>query len=66
MHEIVEFCWRSYLIPDFRLGCDGPNLLMLSDAFIHEGSEVRNTLRRTYTQWVKSKTGRFSSVSTGF
>ena len=54
------------LDPDFRLGCDGPNLLMLSDAFIHEGSEVRNTLRRTYTQWVKSKTGRFSSVSTGF
>ena len=54
------------LNPDFRFGCDGPNLLMLSDAFIHEGSEVRNTLRRTYTQWVKSKTGRFSSVSTGF
>ena len=52
--------------PDFRFSRDGPNLLMLSDAFIHKGSEVGNTPRRTYTQWVKSKTGRFSSVSTDF
>jgi len=64
--DLLLFQHDRAISPDFRLGCDGHNLLMLSDAFIHEGSEVRNTLRRTYTQWVKSKTGRFSSVSTGF
>ena len=40
--------------------------MILSDAFIHRGSNVRNTLGRTYTQWVKSKTGRFSSCFNGF
>ena len=54
------------LNPDFRFSCDRPNLLMLSDAFIHEGSDARNAPRRADTQWVKDKTGRFSYVSTGF
>jgi len=52
--------------PDFRFNCDRPNLLMLSDAFIHAGSDARNTRRRVDTQWVKNKTGRFSYVSTDF
>jgi hypothetical protein len=52
--------------PDFRFNCDGPNLLMLSDAFIHAGSDARNTRRRADTEWVKNKTGRFSYVSTDF
>jgi hypothetical protein len=39
---------------------------MLSDAFIHARSDARNQARRIYTQWVKNKRGRFSSVSTGF
>jgi hypothetical protein len=43
-----------------------PNLLILSDAFINAGSDTRNTPRRVDTQWVKNKTGRFSSVSTDF
>lgn len=54
------------LITDFRFSCDRPNLPMLSDAFIHAGSDARNQARRIYTQWVKNKRGRFSSVSTGF
>ncbi len=52
--------------PDFRFSCDGSSLLMLFDAFIHEGSDARNAPRRVGTQWVKSKTVRFSYVSTGF
>src|ERR1035437_9611579 len=53
-------------IPDFRFKCARPNLLILSDAFIHAGSDTRNTPRRIYTQWVTNKPGRFSSVSTDF
>jgi hypothetical protein len=34
------------LIPDFHFERDGPNLLMLSYAFIHAGSNARNTRRR--------------------
>lgn len=48
--------------PHFCFGHNGPNLQILSDAFIHEGSDVRNTSRRTCIQWVKNKTGRSSSV----
>ena len=51
---------RKALIPDFRFECAGANLLILSDAFIHAGSDASNQVRRAYTQWVKSKTGRFS------
>jgi hypothetical protein len=54
------------LTPDFRFGHDRANLLMLSDAFIHEGSDVRNTLWRAYTRWVKNKISRSSYVSTDF
>ncbi len=50
--------------PDFRFECAGANLLILSDAFIHAGSDARNQARRIYTPWVKNKTGRFSYVST--
>jgi hypothetical protein len=39
---------------------------MLSDAFIHEGSDARKTPQRANIQWVKNKTGRFSYVSTHF
>jgi hypothetical protein len=59
-------CGRFGLNPDFRFERAGANLLILSDAFIHAGSGARNHVRRIYTQWVKSKTSRFSSVSTGF
>jgi len=52
--------------PDFRFECTGANLLILSDAFIHAGSEARNQARRIHTRGVKSKTGRFSYVSTDF
>jgi len=54
------------VIPDFRFSCARPNLLMLSEAFIDAGSDTRKTPRRVDTQWVKNKTGLFSSVSTDF
>jgi hypothetical protein len=52
------------LNPDFRFTAPDPNLLSLSDAFIHAGSDARNAQRRTSIRWVK--TGRFSYVSTQF
>ncbi|MGP0073703.1 MAG: hypothetical protein ACLPWF_17445 [Bryobacteraceae bacterium] len=54
------------LSPDFHFWLRPANLLTLSDAFIHAGSDARNTPRRASTQWVKSKTGRFSYVSMDF
>jgi hypothetical protein len=36
------------LIPDFRFSCDRPNLLMLSDAFIHEGSDMGEKQNRSF------------------
>ena len=56
----------SRYIPHFHFESARANLLMLSDAFIDAGSDTRNTPRRVDTQWVKNKTGRFSSVSTDF
>jgi len=63
-------CGRTFVTgkavnPDFRFERTGTNFLMLSNAFIHAGSDARNTSRRVYTQWVRSKPSRFSSVSTG-
>jgi len=40
--EIAE----AALNPDFRFECGLANLLVLSDAFIHAGSDVRDTPRR--------------------
>ena len=54
------------ITPDFRFECAGANLLILTDAFIHAGSDASNQARRICIQWVKSKTGRFSYVSMDF
>ncbi len=64
--QIAQISLIDRLNPDFRFERAGANLLILSDAFIHAGSDARNQVRRIYTEWVKSKTSRFSYVSTGF
>lgn len=46
--------WR--IIPDFHFERDGPNLLMLSDAFVHAGSDARSTPRRANIQLVDKNT----------
>lgn len=52
--------------PDFRFERGRANLLILSDAFIHEGSDARNQVRTIYTQGLKSKTGSFQLCFNGF
>ncbi len=69
--HLREAAATKALSPDFRFERTGANLLILSDAFIHGvptqgGSDARNQVRRIYTQWVKSKTSRFSYVSMDF
>lgn len=52
-------------ILDFHFDRLLDNLLTSLDAFIHAGCDARNTRRRVYTEWVRDKPRRFSSVSTG-
>jgi len=40
---------KTILNPDFGVECGLTNLLVLSDAFIHAGSEARNAPRKAYT-----------------
>ena len=57
---------RFHLIPDFHFGRSSANYRIASDAFYLYGFARIGQGEEANTEWVKSKTSRFSCRSTGF